>query len=157
MAALDPKQHLIGFTKLTSTRLANDLKALDAEKSVLCPGGSGRTPVHIVAECALVNRFVAGWLKTGETNRGSSEEREKIMTSYDTKEKALALLEEETQNLLAVLESLDPATLGDESEQPLGRPMSRFAVAELPAAHMMYHDGQLNYIHTLHDDTDMHW
>lgn len=157
MAALDPKQHLIGFTQLMHDRLANDLKALDDAKSVLCPGGAGRTPVHIVAECALVNRFVATWLTTGETNRGTSEEREALMASHDTKEKALALLEEETQKLLAVLESLDPETLGDELEKPLGRSLSRFAVAELPAAHMMYHDGQLNYIQTLHDDTDIHW
>ena len=57
----------------------------------------------------------------------------------------------------AAFETLDENTLGETSDIPFGRPMSRMAIAELPAIHMMYHDGQLNYVQTLNGDKDIHW
>jgi hypothetical protein len=35
--------------------------------------------------------------------------------------------------------------------------MSKFALAHLASIHMMYHDGQLNYIQSLHGDGEIHW
>ncbi len=102
--------------------------------------------------------MIAGWLSTGQrTPRPSPEQRDAHLRSFDTEEKALAYLAQETARLLEAIDALDPVTLGDTSDEPLGRPMSLFAVAELPAMHMMYHDGQLTYLQTLHGDTENHW
>ena len=48
-------------------------------------------------------------------------------------------------------------SLGETTNALMGRVMTRLAVAELPAVHMSYHDGQLNYIHSLCGDSEMHW
>jgi hypothetical protein len=158
MSALQPIAQLRGFTELAYTVFAKDLKALPDDKLNAGCGESGRAPLHIAAECGLVNQRVAGYLRGEELPRPSPEEREALLCSFDTREKALAFLEEGTQTLLKALEELDENTLGDVDEKFFeGMPMSRFSVAQLPAVHMMYHDGQLNYIQTLYGDKQMHW
>jgi hypothetical protein len=158
MATLDLKTHLRDTTERVRGLLVNDLKAIPADKQNVSPGGAARTALNIVAECAAVNGMIAGWLSTGQgISRPSPEQREAHLRSFDTQEKALAYLDQETNRLLSAIDALDPDTLGDTSDEPLGRPMSRFAVAELPAMHMMYHDGQLTYLQTLHGDTENHW
>ncbi len=156
MSSFDPKGHLLEATRRVHRLLTNDLKALDADKCTTHPGEQARSALHIVAECAAVNGMIATLLTTGEFKRLPPEERDAYLNSFDTQEKAMDLLEQETNRLLAVIETLDVNTLGEMSEA-IGRPMTRFAIAELPAMHMMYHDGQLNYIQTLFGDTQMHW
>lgn len=157
MTALQPKQHLKGFTERVKGLLANDLNALPEDKRSQCPGGCAKTPLSVVVECGMVNGFVAAYLTTGSTERMPPEEREAFMNSFDTAEKALDYLETQTQKLYAAFDSLDENTLGEMSDFPFGRPMSRMAIAELPAIHMMYHDGQLNYVQTLYGDKEIHW
>lgn len=158
MADLQPRAHLRAFIELAHRRLAADLRATPEDKANVSPGGDARSALHIVAECATVNGQIAAYLTTGTPPSLSREEREAHLRSFDTAEKALAYLDQETAKLLEAVDALDESTLGDEvSREVMGRPISRFALAELPAAHMMYHDGQINYIHTLHGDRQIHW
>ena len=151
------KGHLREATALWHRRLANDLNAVAEGKENANPGGVAHPALHIVAECAAVNGMIAGYLSGGEFNRPTPEQREAHLRSFDTREKALAYLEQETQRLLSTIDGLDESTLGEVSDAPLGRPMTRFALAELPAQHMAYHDGQIGYIHLLHGDNKNHW
>jgi hypothetical protein len=158
MAALQPKEQLCSFTEWAYTMFVKDIKAIPEDKLNVPPGAGGRSPLHIAAECAVVNQRVAGYLRGEEIPRPSPEEREALLCSFDTREKVLAFLEEGTQTLLKTLEELDENTLGDSDEEFFkGMPMNRFSVAQLPAMHMMYHDGQVNYIQTLCGDDKMHW
>jgi hypothetical protein len=157
MADFQPKAHLRAFTERMHGLLANDLKAIPEDKNNVSPVPGARPALHIVAECAVFNGLIADYLSAGTASFPRGEERETLLRSFDTAEKALTFLDEQTQKLLAAIDALDEDTLGEVSRQPLGRPMSRFGLAEMPATHMMYHDGQLNYIHTLLGDTQMHW
>lgn len=157
MPEVQPKEHLRALTERAHRLLINDLKAIAEDKSNASPGGVARTALHIVAECAMVTGFLGKALNGVEVQRPPKEEREAHLNSFDTTEKVLAYLDRETQDLLTVIDGLDESTLGEVSDKPFGRPMSRFALAEFPALHMMYHDGQLNYIQTLHGDAEMHW
>lgn len=157
MSSLQPKEHLRGFALRVKQLLVNDLTAISAEKRNECLGGCARSALNMVAECAALNGAIAHYLQTGEMKRLPPDEREAFLNSFDTLEKTLAFLDERTDKLLEAYAALDESTLGEMSDQPFGRPMSRFAVAELPAMHMMYHDGQLNYIQTLHGDSEIHW
>ncbi len=156
MPSLDLKIHLRESTQRAHRLLTNDLKAIAADKANICPGGCARTALNIVAECASVNAMAATVLSGGEFKRPSPEEREAHLNSFDTTDKVLAYLDQETQHLLEVIDTIDESTFGDEMS-PFGRPMTRFGVAGLPSWHMMYHDGQLNYIQSLHGDGEMHW
>ena len=156
MSALSLTSYLQESTMRAQRLLTNDLKALPAEKHTACPGGEGRTPINIVAECAAVNGFIAEYLTTGKMERPPREQREAFLNSFDTAEKVLTFLEEQTQRLVEALGNLDVNTLGDMVDGPMG-PTPRLALAQLPATHMMYHDGQLNYIQTLRGDDLFHW
>lgn len=158
MPALNPQEHLLAMVSHVAGRLANDLKAIPDEQANACPGGCARSAVNIVAECATLNGLVARFLRTGEApQRPTPEQRAAHLASFDTKEKALAYLEQETNALREALQAVEENTLGEVTEAMFGRPMTRYAVAELTYTHMMYHDGQLNYIHTLHGDDKVHW
>jgi len=156
MPAPDLKEHLQAITKSGAERLVKDLKAIPADKQNVSPGGCARAPLHYVAECGMLNGFLAGFLSGAAAPRPNPEEREKVLSAADTEEKALAMLQDGTDKLLAAIAALDPETLGDTVEF-FGRTWTRLAVAELPASHMSYHDGQLNYVHTLCGDSQVHW
>ena len=157
MATLDVRAQLRGTTEFTHGLIVKDLNAVGDAQASASPGGVARNAVQIAAECAAINGMVAGFLTTGEFIRASKEEQAAYYAAHETKEAVLATLEKQTQTLLTAIDGMDEATMGDIiPETPLG-PMSRFAIAQLPAMHMMYHDGQLNYIHTLHGDDKMHW
>ena len=156
MSAPSITLYLQESTKRAQRLLTNDLKALPTEKHTASPGGEARTPVNIVAECAAINGFIAEYLTTGNMERPPRDQREAFLNSFDTAEKALTYLEEQTQRLVDALGNLDVNTLGDMVESPMGT-VPRLVLAQLPATHMMYHDGQLNYIQTLYGDKEMHW
>lgn len=155
--SFDPTADLVAFTHRVHHFLTNDIKAISAEKLNVSPGGSARAPLHIVAECAAINGMVAAYLMTGETKRLPPDEREEWMSSFTTREATLQVLNESTAALVDAIQGLDPSTFGEISDQPFGRSLTRFAIAQAPAAHMMYHDGQLNYLQTLYGDTEVHW
>jgi len=158
MAALQPKMQLRSSTEQALMFLVKDLKAIPDDKLNVRHGDCARAPLHIAAECAVANKRIAAYLRGEELTRPSPEEREALLSALDTREKVLALLDEGTQELLKTLDELDENTLGDMDEKFFeGRPMSRYSIAQLPAVHMMYHDGQLNYIHTLYGDDKVHW
>lgn len=156
MPAPDLKAHLASITKSGADRIVKDLKAISADKQNASPGGCARAPLHYVAECGMLNGFVAGFLSGTPMQRPDPAERDKALAAADTEEKALAIFNEGTEKLLAALATLDVDTLGDEVEF-FGRARTRLEIAELPASHMSYHDGQLNYYHTLCGDSQVHW
>jgi uncharacterized damage-inducible protein DinB len=158
MSALQPKVHLRTLLERVHHMVVKDLQAIETEKLTASPGGVARDPLHIAAELGMANRYFADYLATRQlAPRPSPEEREAHMRSFDTLEKALTYLDQETQNLLSVIDGLDENTLGETTNDMFRLPMTLFAVAEFAAMHMMYHDGQLNYIHTLYGDKEIHW
>jgi hypothetical protein len=156
--SVDLKAHLEATTRNQYNRIVNDLKAIPADKQNVSPGGCSRAPLNIVAECGALNGFVAQYLSTGEMpERPSPDVREPFLASFDTEEKALAFIAEKTEALFTAFRTLDASTLGETTTALFGRPMTGLAIAELPAVHMSYHDGQLNYVHSLCGDQTTHW
>ena len=147
-----------GFLLNVQDRLIKDLQALPTEKQNTSPMGAGRTPLHIVAECGWVNQRLATVLSTGTAPpHPAPEERNALLNTYDTEEKALTYLQASTQEVLEALYALPEERLAETTEFPFGRPITLLFLAQFAAIHLMYHDGQLNYIHTLYGDTETHW
>ncbi|MES2463748.1 MAG: hypothetical protein V4671_24530 [Armatimonadota bacterium] len=158
MSTLDLKAHLEATTRNICRRIVNDLKAVPADQQNVSPGGCARPPLNVVAECAMVNGFIADFLTTNEVPaRPDAETRDRFLASFDTEEKTLTYFEEQAEKLYAAFQTLETETLGETTDALFGRPMTRLAVAEMPAMHMSYHDGQLNYVHSLCGDAQMHW
>lgn len=157
MSTFDVRPHLHGAIERAHQMLVKDLNALPEDSAAACPGGVARPAIELIVECAGVNGTIAGVLTTGEFNRPTPEQRKAYYASITTREAALAELEQKTHVLLAAIDAMDENTLGEMLPGVFGSPMTRFALAEVPFMHMMYHDGQLNYIQSLHGDSEMHW
>ena len=152
------KAHLIGMAERMMGLLINDVKAIPADKHTACPGGCAKSPLYMIAECASVNTMAANYLKTGEPRpRSTPDERDALLKSYTDTEKTLAFLKESVAAYKEAVEAFDAARFGEHNDEFLGRPMTNFGIAELASVHMMYHDGQLNYIQMLLGDSDIHW
>lgn len=156
MAALDLAAHLRETTEWAYNNLVNDLNALDEGRASGSPDPALRPAVNVVAECASVNSLLASLVATGTAEQPTPEARDAYFAAITTRAQALAELETATQNLYAAIAGTAPDTWGDPVTTPFG-PWTRARAAAFAAQHMMYHDGQLNHLHLLGGDTEMHW
>jgi hypothetical protein len=156
MAELDLGAHLRATTDRAYNNLVNDLNALDEERASGSPNAALRPAIKVVAECGVVNGTLAELLKAGSAATPSPDERAAYFASITTRAEALAELEKGTQKLYAAIDGVTADRWGETVQTMLG-PMTLLTAAGFAAQHMMYHDGQLNYIHLLHGDTEMHW
>ena len=156
MAELDLGANVRGGAEWAYKNLVNDLNALDEDKATGSPDAAIRPAIKVVAECAAVNRVVASLLTTGAMPERTPEQREAYFASITTRAEALAALDTGTQELYAAIEGIAADRWGEMVETFFG-PRTVLATAGIAAMHMMYHDGQLNYLHMLHGDTEMHW
>ncbi len=156
MAELTLAAYLRTATEVAYNNLVNDLNALEEDKAAGTPHEALRPAIKVVAECGSVNGLLAALVATGTATMPTPEQREAFYASITTRDAALAVLQDGTEKLYAAIEATAPDTWGDSVPGPFA-PWTRAAAAGLAARHMMYHDGQINYVHLLHGDTEMHW
>ena len=156
MAHHNMAAYLRGMTERAYNNMVNDLSAMDADKAAGTPHESLRPTIKMVAECGSVNGLLASLVATGQANRPTPEEREAFYAGITTQQEALAVLHDGTEKLYAAIDAASPDAWDDTVSGPFG-PWTRATAAGFAALHMMYHDGQLNAVHLLHGDTEMHW
>ena len=156
MAELDLGAHLRATTEKAYNNLVNDLNALDEDKASGSPNAALRPAIKVVAECGSVNGLLADLVTTGTAAMPPADAQAAYYASITTRAEALAELEQGTNKLYAAINGVTPDRWGETVQTPLG-PMTLLGAAGFAAQHMMYHDGQLNYVHLLHGDTEMHW
>ncbi len=156
MAELDLAAHLRATTEQAYNNLVNDLNALDEDKASGSPNPALRPAIKVVAECGSVNGLLAALLATGTPAMPSPDERAAYYEGITTRAEALAALDAGTQRLYAAIDGVASDRWGETVQTPLG-PMTLLGAAGFAAQHMMYHDGQINHLHMLHGDTEMHW
>ncbi len=156
MAELNFAAHLHTATETAYNNLVNDLGAMDEDKAAGSPHEALRPVIKLVAECGAVNGLLATLVATGHATMPTPDQSAAFYESITTPEAAMAVLDEGTQKLYAAIDGTAPDTWGNTIPGPFG-PWTRAAAAGFAALHMMYHDGQLNSVHLLHGDTEMHW
>ena len=156
MAELTLAAYLRTANETAYNNLVNDLHALEEEKAAGTPHEALRPSIKLIAECASVNGLIASLIADRTAAMPTPEQREAFFASVTTREEALAVLKDNTEKLSAAIDAVAPDTWGDMLQTPIG-PRTRAGAAGLAGLHMMYHDGQLNYVHLLHGDTEMHW
>jgi len=156
MAALDLAVHLHATTDFAHKSLVNDLNALSEEQATGSPNPALRAAIKLVAECGSVNGLLASLIAGEAAARPTPEQREAYFAGITTRAEAIAALDAGTQKLKAAIDALPTEKWGETVPTPLGE-MTKLGAASFAATHMMYHDGQLNQVHLLHGDTEMHW
>ena len=142
-------------------QLSRALANTPDDKVNWAPAPTARTPVQIVAHCAMVvkniNDFLDGRpLQFTDTAAADKYFREQERP-YTTRERAVSLLEKNSAEYLAWLDALTPERLNTSIQLPFGLGSAPLAAGlAFPAAHTQGHVGQIDYIQTIYGDLDWH-
>jgi len=142
------------FLAHATEKAAKDLEAalrrLPEEKWNVSPGGTARTAINQVAECALVNTGFTDVIAARAWPDGydlAQFDRDLAALASDP-EKAIQTLREGTAKLVAVIADIPDEDLGEEVQMAWG-PMTIEHMLAHGYWNMSYHEGQINYIGAL--------
>lgn len=155
--AFAPKEILKGNLTHASETYAKDLAHIPADKLTASPMGCARAPQEFSAECIGFNTLVRRILKGEEGGLPDPEARQAFYAQFDTIEKLQVGIRNSTAAVIEALDGVSDEDLARTVTAPWGRELSLFALVQTAATHMMYHDGQLNYIQSCYGDAVNHW
>lgn len=127
-------------------RLCKDASYIPEEKLDWRPMEHGKSAIQILKECASTNFRIADVVKGLDA---------RDMFEVSGLEEIKKHLMDSAAEVCAAIDSL--CETPDMIQMPWGASMSAMEAIMLPAAHMQYHDGQINYIQLLLGDTAFHW
>jgi hypothetical protein len=155
---------LIGAAKMllnqTKARVLDTFAHVPDDKLTWSPDPQAKTPLRIVAHCAVSNfrfaSFARGNAPAADTVEKAVALQEADELAITTRAEAVAQLEKSTADLLAAIDSLTPEQLAGSAELP-GRaiPMSTFIF--LGARHLDSHAAQIDYLQTTWGDQMNHF
>jgi len=140
-------------------RLEKCLATTPDERIHWAPSSTARTPLQIVAHAALSVSGIQGMLDGQPFPWTSIDEADKefrrLDKQYETREKALALLSENSESYLRWLDSLTSDQIESTVRMGPGEfPMT--SAVTFAADHMRSHASQIDYIQTVYGDMDWH-
>jgi hypothetical protein len=144
---IDAAAELASWTRRVAGMYAKDLKALSQEQYQGSCGGVARTAHDFTAEVCGFNLGMVGALAGGDMNRPSDEEQAQFKASLADRDTAVA----------KVIESGEMLAAAEMTQAPWGEPITYYQFANIATNHILYHDGQLNVIQSVHGDGEMHW
>jgi hypothetical protein len=155
--AFDPKTALITQLNDVCKSYITDLSFVPKDKLGASPMGKARTALEFTAECAGFNKYVAK-LVAGEIVEPRTEEQViEYRASLDTFEKVSEELKSSVTALTTALSNATGDHLHTSTTTPWGMEATIYRLASMASSHMIYHDGQLNYIQSLYGDDQNHW
>jgi hypothetical protein len=144
-------QEFLAFsTENTKKELLSALQALPEDKRGWSPASTARTALNMVAECAMNNGFTADLIVS---RKWPNRDHQAYLSERDALaagdwETLRALLEKNTEKLIAVIRAVPTEDLDIAVETPYGNgPLS--GICAYPYWNMSYHLGQITYIATI--------
>lgn len=135
-----------------------DLNHIPEDEYTVSKGGKARTIQAIVAEVVGLNKMVAEILKgDGAGPMPSDEERAAFEAAFATRADCQTAITESAEALARILEKTRDEDLAKTEMAPWGMPMTYLEWSNIAVVHVMYHDGQLNFIQSLNGDDQIHW
>lgn len=143
--------------KVTAKMYLQDLQAMSHEQLSFSPSDVARTAYDFTYEVILVNRRVAARLRGEDPGAWPGGEGFlKAPAEFCNKEQAMKELEDSTVAALAAWETTPQDRLTEKIVVPQGE-TSPLELMSILLSHLPYHDGQLNYLQTIHGDGEVHW
>ncbi len=152
---IDAVASVANWTRRLGGMYANDLKALSDEAFTTSAGAKARTAQDFTSEVMDMNAYVQGLLTGEGWNEPTPEEKEAKVKSL-TREAAMGAIVASCNALADAMEA-NRHKMAETTKATWGEEMSLFAFSNLAANHIMYHDGQVTFIQSLHGDAEMHW
>ena len=141
------QEYLANVTPKAASDMVEALMRLPEDKRNWSPGGTARTALDQVAECAILNRTTAQVIE----NRAFPADfdfaafgkaKEELAQDWD---KLHALLQDNTSYFIKTILAVPEEDLSVEVAMPWG-PMTLSQMISYPFWNMSYHEGQINYL-----------
>lgn len=152
----DVKQHLRDRVQSAATCYVWDLTDMPETMLSTSPGGVARTPYDFTYEVAQVNRRITMRLRGEEPEPVSEDGFVRAPEAACSKQAAIQSIESSVKDLLEAWDRLATQDLTKKISSPMGD-TDPSKLMSLAATHMMYHDGQLNYLQAIEGDEEVHW
>lgn len=150
----------LGAVEMGKTFLLNTFKYVPDEKLNWAPAPTSRSPLRIVAHCAVSNYGLAGVLRGEEITASNFKELEALMSPEEekitTREQAVQAIEDSANVAKQAIAAVDPSTF----ETMIGKgdltgPTLFFM--NLIGMHMQMHAAQVDYLETCWGDRESHF
>ena len=138
-----------------STYFTKDLLAISEENATKESEGGLTSPIHLVGHCAGLYIGITALLKTGSMPQFSDEDRAAFLAKITNREEAVKAFDSAKAELLKAVEEFPSDNWHEPVEGFFGP--TKLAAASFAFVHTMYHDGQLNHLHLIDGDKQMHW
>jgi hypothetical protein len=138
--------------------LARNARAMPEDRLTWKPMDAGRTALDMIVECGAINGAMPRILESRHFPDIPSGWMDGFRAEHDTPEKALRLLKDGSDALVAAVRAFPATALDDSIRVPFRGGMDK-TYAELmmiPYWNMTYHQGQICYVQTLYGDREMH-
>ena len=154
---IDAKAEMAKWTRQLAGMYVADLKALDETAILNSAGGTARTVGDFTAEVSGFNLMTAKKLGGEDFPARTDEEKAAFTALFSSKDVCIKMLSSSAEELASAIESASEESMTEVVTLPWGQDMSKWELANLCANHILYHDGQLNFIQSLSGDGEMHW
>lgn len=141
------QEFLAAATQKAADELAAALLRLPEDKRAWSPGGTARTALDQVAECAILNGYTTELIqaRTWQTDAFANFPQEKADLSAQTWDALSARLQENTARVIAAIRAVPDEALPEEIAL-MGTTQTFAQILAYPYWNMIYHQGQINYI-----------
>jgi len=135
------------FTVDSAQRLCRDTTYVPSEKLDWSPMDYGKSVIAILSEISRSNYEIAAVILGSPAKKVETQDYEELQK----------LVINSAEEVCKAIDSMNDEALEGEVQMPWGAMFSAAEAILLPASHMSYHDGQVNYIQLLLGDTRFHW
>ena len=134
-------------TMSSAQMLCKDTTYIPSEKLAWRPMEHGKSVIAILSEIAGSNHEIAAVIFGVPAKKVETDD-------YEALQHAVI---ESAEAVCKAIDSLSDEALEGDLTMPWGGIFAAGQAILLPASHMNYHDGQVNYIQLLLGDTKFHW
>lgn len=157
LTTIDFRAELSGWAKQLTHMFCIDLKHIPAQCFTEPHGGKARTVADLCAEVSGLNMMVVGALTGVETPMPTDEERAAYTATLTNAEACIHAIRSSGEALAQAIADTSEATFTEMFTAPWGMTVSKYQFANMIVNNIWYHDGQLNYLQSLHGDDQVHW
>lgn len=154
---IDAKAELAGWTRQLGQMYSKDLEHVPDTTITNSPGGAARSVGNFTAEVVGLCLMTVKALQGEQLQFPPEEVQAEFAAKFTTREFCQEQVQKAANALADALEAATDEQLETQITAPWGQPLSAFGFATIASNHILYHDGQLNYIQALNGDGAIHW
>ncbi len=154
---IDARGYLKGWLMGLADMYQKDIRAIPEDKWHATYGGCTRSACDLTADALSLLVWTAEALKGNVVVAEEAYITQQIKGECSSRESACARLGTACGVFAAALSDASDEALNTVVTPPWRMDAPLFMIAQIAVSHVWYHDGQLNYIHTLLGDGKVHW